>query len=109
MAFCPNDTIDLAEIAAQDVWEEEKQGVKGLVLGGGRGATLNGQGGEEPANFLVAEFGGGATADEGLKSCDPKAVGFEGPGGVIAEFNGAFQVAEFPLPGGSVRHGTAKR
>jgi hypothetical protein len=44
-----------------------------------------------------------------LSSANPKAIGFEGAVGVIAQFNGAFQVAEFPLPGGSVLSGTANR
>ena len=99
MAFGTNDAVDLTEISAQHVPEEEKQRVKRLVLGGGRGAMLDGQEREETANFLVAEFGGGPTAYEGLKACHPKAIGFEGPHGVITHFNGTFQIAEFPFPG----------
>ena len=63
---------------------------------------LDGQGGEKAANLLVAKLDGGPTADKGLKPDDPKAIGFERPGGVIAEFDSTFQVAEFPFPRGSV-------
>ena len=70
---------------------------------------LDGQRREEAANLVVAELGCGPTADKGLKPFDPKAVSFKGPVGVVAEFNGPFQVTEFSLPGGSVRSGTPKR
>jgi hypothetical protein len=46
--------------------------------------VLDGQGREEAANLLVAELGGGPTADESLIAANPKAKGFEGAVGVIA-------------------------
>jgi hypothetical protein len=68
--------------------------------------VLDGQRREEAANLLVAEFGSGPAADKGLKSNDPKAVSFEGPPRVIAEFDRTFQVSELLFPGGWAVSGT---
>src|SRR5215472_3291315 len=100
MAFGPDDAVDLAEVTAEDVAKEEQEGVKGLVLGGGGGAMLDGERGEEAADFLVAELERGPAADEGLEAGDPKPISGESPGGVVAELDGAFEVAVFALPGG---------
>ncbi len=66
---------------------------------------LDGQGGEEAANLLIAELSGRPAADEGLEPRDPMAIGLEGSAGVIAGFNCTFQVAVFPLPGSGVQAG----
>ena len=102
MVFGTNNTVDFTEISTQDMPEKEQERVESLVLRGGRGPMLDDQGRKEAANLLVAEFGGGSAAHKGPKSADPKTVGFKGPAGVIAEPNGAFQVAEFVLPRGSL-------
>ncbi len=107
MALGTNDAVDFAKIPPQDMPEEEKKGVECLVWRRGRDPMLDGQRGKEAANLLVAEFGGGSAADESLKTSDPKAIGFEGAGGIVAELDGAFQVVEFPLPGSSIGSGAA--
>ena len=68
MAFCANNAINLAEVPMQNMPEKEQKSVKGLVLGGGGDSTLDGQVGEESANFLVAEVCDGSAADKGLKT-----------------------------------------
>jgi hypothetical protein len=61
---------------------------------------LDGQGREKAANLLIAELSCRSAMDEGLEPSDPKAIGFEGPAGIIPQLNCTFQVAVFPLPGG---------
>lgn len=66
VAFGANHAIHVPEFAAQGVPEEEKQGIKGLVLTGRGDTVLNGQGRKEAADFVGAEFAGRSAADEGL-------------------------------------------
>jgi hypothetical protein len=80
--------------------EKEQKGVKGLVLRGGGDTTLNDQRGEETADLLVAELGGGPTAHKSLKTSDPETVNLQGFGRIIAEFDFSFEFAIFPLPRG---------
>ena len=100
MAFGTNDTVDFSEIPVQNMAEKEQKGVECLVLGGGRDTALDGQGGEEPTNLLVAKVGGGPTLDKCLKSTDPKAVDCQGLWRIIAKCDFSFQVTILPLPRG---------
>jgi len=43
VAFGANHAIELAEFAAENVSEEEQEGIKNLVLGGGGHALPHGQ------------------------------------------------------------------
>jgi hypothetical protein len=97
VAFGTNDTVDFSEIPVQNMAEKEQKGVECLVLGGGRDSALDGQGGEEPTNLMVAEAGGRPASDKSLKSTDPKAVDGQGLWRIIAECDFSFQVTILPL------------
>ena len=108
MTLGANDAVDLAEVAAQDMAEEEEKSVKGLVLGGSRDSALHGEGGEESANLLITEVSGGPASDKSLKSTNPKAVDCQGLWGIIAKFDFGFQVTKLPLPGSFGRWGCGR-
>jgi len=109
VAFGANDTVDFTKFPMQNMAEEEQQGVKGLVLRGGGGPVLHGQRGEEAADFLVADLGGGSAADKSLESCDPKPVSSQGFHRVVAQFDSSFEVTVFVLPADGVRSLLASR
>ncbi len=74
VAFGANDAVHFPEFPAEDVPEEEEEGIECLVLAGSGDAVLNGKSGEEAADLLGAELAGGPAADEGLEFADPNAV-----------------------------------
>ena len=61
----------------------------------------------EPAHFLGVAFARWPAAYGGLELADPEAVSVQGPVGVISDFDNAFGLPVFALPGARWRRSSS--